>query len=105
MASLTPSLSAVHGQSTTENVSLPTKVVMKHIRCVQLEKDNYYSWEAQFSAMLEGFELMLYVEGKVDLESSPVARQQDKLILSWLLTGISPATLPKVASFRTSVGV
>jgi len=85
-------------------VSLPSKIVMKHSRCVLLEKENYYSWEAQFSAMLCGYELMPYVEGSVEL-STPVARQQDQLILSWLLTGISPTILPQVVSFRTSAGV
>lgn len=53
--------------------SPPTKVVMKHVKCVQLNKGNYYSWEAQFLAMLRGFNLIDYVEGNVDL-TSPMAR-------------------------------
>lgn len=59
----------------------PTKVVMKPIRCALLEKDNYFQWEAQFSAMLRGLNLIQYVEGTVDL-SSPTAHQQDQLILN-----------------------
>lgn len=105
MASLTPSLSTTHGQTMAENVSLQSKVVMKHFRCIQLEKDNYYSRVAQFSAMLERFELMPYVEGNVDLDSSPIAWQHYKLIVSWILTGISPSILPQVVSFRTFAGV
>lgn len=57
----------------------PTKVVMKHVKCVLLEKDNYYSQEAQFSMMLRGFQLMHYVEGDDDL-LSPDFIQQDQLI-------------------------
>lgn len=84
--------------------SHPTKVGMKPIRCVLLEKDNYFPWEAQFSTMLCGLNLIQYVEGAADL-SSPTAHQQDQLILSWILTGIAPSILPQVASFRTAAGV
>lgn len=65
----------------SDATSHPTKVIMKHIRCIQLDKTNYYSWEAQFSVMLCGFDLIDYVEGTPDLSSS-IARQQDQLILS-----------------------
>lgn len=51
--------------------SRSTKVVIKHVKCVHLNKHNYYLWEAQISAMLHGFELIEYVEGRMDL-SSPV---------------------------------
>lgn len=34
------------------------RVVTKHVKCVQLDKDKYFSWETKFSAMLRGFELM-----------------------------------------------
>lgn len=82
MTSTTPSVSAALGHSAADViVSPPSKVITKHIRCVLLEKNNYYSWEVQFSAMLRGFELMPYVEGMVDLSTSQV-RQQDQLILS-----------------------
>lgn len=74
MSSSALSFSIVIGPSMT-NVAAPlSKVVMKHVRCIQLEKDNYYKWEAQFSTMLWGFDLMDYVEGSVDL-TSPIARQ------------------------------
>lgn len=68
------------GRSVT-NASPPSKVVMKHFKCVQLEKGNYYSWEAQFSSILRGLGLIDYVEGNVDLQSL-IANQQDQLILS-----------------------
>lgn len=79
------------------------KLVTKPIRCVLLEKSNYFSWEAQFSAMLRGYQLMDYVLGKVDL-STPARIQQDQLILSWILTGVSTSILPQIASHRTTSG-
>lgn len=84
--------------------SPPTKVIMKHVHCIQLEKDNYYSWEVQFSTMLRGFELFGYIDGSVEL-NTPLAGQQDQHMLSWILTGISPMILPQVVAFRTSAGV
>lgn len=87
------------------DASPPTmNVVMKHIKCVQLDRDNYYSWEAQFLTMLHGFELMHYVEGNVDLTSS-VACLQNHLILRWMLTDISSLILPQVASYRMSTEI
>jgi len=88
---------------TSESVPV-TNVITKHVKCIQLDKDNYFSWEAQFSAMLRGFELMRYVEGNVDL-STPAARQQDQLILSWILTGVSMSILPQVVSYKTSAAI
>lgn len=43
-----PIISVVEPSPTTVEVKAstqPTKVVMKHVKCVLLEKDNYYSWE------------------------------------------------------------
>lgn len=80
------------------------KIVMKPMKYVQLDKRNYYSWEAQFSAMLRGFQLFDYVLGKVEL-SSPSSIQQDQLILRWKLTGISTTILPQVALRKTSAEV
>lgn len=77
-----------------------TKLVTKPVRCVLLEMSNYFSWEAQFSAMLRGFQLMEYVLGEVEL-STPARIQQDQLILSWILTGVSTSILPQIASYRT----
>lgn len=54
--------------------------------------------------MLQGFGLIDYVEGRMDL-SSPGAHQQDQLILSWILTGISLDILPQVVAYRTSTAV
>lgn len=51
--------------------------------------------------MLHGFQLMGYVLGEVEL-STPTAIQQDQLILSWILTGISTAIIPQVAAYKTS---
>lgn len=70
MSSSAPSISVALGQSMSETSSPSSKAVMKHVDCVQLEKDNYYSWEVQFSAMLHDFDLIGYVEGSVELTSS-----------------------------------
>lgn len=103
MSSPVPSSSVKVASIMSELTVSPSKVIMKHIHCVQLEKTNYYYWEAQFSAMLRGFDLMHYAEGMVDL-SSPLACQQDQLNLSWILTRILTSIFPQVASFRTSAG-
>jgi len=80
--------------SDEESSSAPSKIVMmKHLKCVTLDGDNYFSWKAQFSALLRGYRLMHYVEGKVVITEGPFAEQQDQLILSWLLTSISPSLL------------
>lgn len=46
--------------------------MMKSIKSVTLEKDNNFSWKAQFSTMLCGYQLMEYVEGLVDLSQSSI---------------------------------
>lgn len=92
--SFVPKVSTVSGPNVTNlEASSSTMVVMKNNKCVILEKNNYFSWEAQFSAMLHGFKVMKYVKRTIDL-SSATAMQQDQLILSWILTRISSSILP-----------
>lgn len=68
MSSTEPCISADHGPKLTDvEASTQLKVIMKHVKCVQLDKDNYYSWETQFSMILHGFQLMYYVKGDIDL--------------------------------------
>lgn len=43
------------------------KVMIKNVKCVILDKDNYYFWEVRFSINLRGFQLIKYVDGSVDL--------------------------------------
>jgi len=61
------------------SLSVP-KVVTNHVKCIQLDKDNYFSCKAKFSAMLKGFELMDYFDGGVDLSTLSTC-QQTKLYL------------------------
>lgn len=42
-----PCISTKIGSKVTDvEASPPMKVEMKHVKCVQLNKGNYYSWEA-----------------------------------------------------------
>lgn len=99
--------SFINNLVTTSSASDPAKVVMKNTKCVVLQKDNNFSWNAKFLAMFRGLWVMEYVEGTVELSSLTVV-QHDQLIiltLSWLLMGISPSIQLQVASYQTSVYV
>lgn len=78
---------------------------MKHLKCVTLDSDNYFSWKAQFSALLRGYTLFGYVNGNIAIEEGSPAEQQDQLILSWVFSSISPSLLPQVAVLSTSAKV
>lgn len=60
---------------------------LKHLKCVTIEKDNYFSWRAQFSTLFRRYKLLNYVKGKVPSNRT-----------SWILTAILPSILPQVAS-------
>lgn len=83
---------------------LTKKIVMKLIECVFFKKNNYFSWEAQLSAVLCSFHLSYYglcqKEGWSD-QSYPTTNQQDQLILSWILIRILMTILSQVVSYRT----
>lgn len=81
------------------------KMVMKQLKYITLNDDNLFSWKAQFFAMLKDYRSMPYIEGKVKIVEGFAEEQHDQLILSWLLTSISPSILPQVASLTTSTEV
>lgn len=75
---------------------------MKQLKCVILDGENYFSWQAQFSALLRGYRLLEYVEGKIPLPEGSPAEQQDQIILSWILTAVSSPILSQIAALTTS---
>lgn len=68
--------------------SLAKVVVIKPLKCVTLEEDKYFIWQAQFSSRLR--------EREVPLPKGSLAEKQDQIILSWMLTAISPTILLQV---------
>lgn len=78
---------------------------MKQLKCVILDDDNYFSYKAQFTALLCVFKIVDYIEGKVAIGKGTTAEQWDQLILSWIFAAISPSILPQLASLTTSTGV
>lgn len=80
-----------------ENVVVPTKpviteakkvVMIKHLQTEILDRSVYQVWRAQFVTMLRGHGLMEYIEGDMTLDGKP-EKQQDQLILRWMLSSIS----------------
>lgn len=100
-----PGSIALSGKKVLALDSLTKVIMMKNMKCVMLEKHNYFRWKAKFSALLWGYRLMDYVEEKVDLSSDSTSEQQDQLTLSWILTSVSPSLLPHFMVLSTSVEV
>lgn len=76
-----------------------TVVQVKNIKCVSLDCTNYYTWRAQFLAMLRGNELQEYINRKIYLSSSSIHFRQDQLILSLMFSTISATVLLQIPSF------
>ncbi|KAF8378637.1 hypothetical protein HHK36_029986 [Tetracentron sinense] len=80
----------------------------------RLTPTNFPSWHAQFESLLLGYNLYGYVDGTHTCPPQPTTTdaaattayqlwfRQDKLILSAILTSISPAVIPLIATSKTS---
>jgi len=56
-------------------------IIIKNLKTVSLDRNNYFAWRIRFAAYLAWNELDHYLSGKAAL-NSPVAIRQDKLILA-----------------------
>jgi len=62
----------------------PAKVVMvKNLKTVALDRNNYFAWRIQFTTNMKGNDLYGYLSEDVVL-NSPAAKKQDQLILGWI---------------------
>lgn len=53
------------------SVPIVKKIVqIKNVKTVTLDRHNYFSWCTQFLTMLHDYELVDYIEGKIDLATS-----------------------------------
>lgn len=57
-------------------------IIMKQSKCVMLDEDSFFSWRAQFSALLRGYHLLDYVEDKVEITPGSAKERQTKLFLA-----------------------
>ncbi|KAF5450223.1 hypothetical protein F2P56_030590 [Juglans regia] len=80
----------------------------------RLTPTNFPSWHAQFESLLLGYNLYGYVAGSYTCPPQPTTTdaaastayqlwfRQDKLILSAILTSVSPTVIPLIATSKTS---
>lgn len=79
-------------------------IKIKVVATVKLDGSNLFSWKAHTTAHLRGYYLLNYIESPVDKKDALVV-QQDQLLLGWLLSSMSPAVLPQVEAFTSSIEV
>lgn len=80
------------------------KLVMKPLKCVMLDGDNYFSWRAQFPVYSKDTSYSNMWKGRWFILWT-LAEQKDQLILSWILMAVSPSILPQVAALTMSAEV
>ena len=80
----------------------------------RLTPTNFPSWHAQFESLLLGYNLFGYVNGTHTCPPLPTSTdaaattshhlwfRQDKLVLSAILTSVSPTVIPLIATSQTS---
>ena len=100
--------------ATSSSNSFPIAINATHQITARLTPTNFPSWHAQFESLLLGYNLFGYVNGTHTCPPLPTSTdaatttahhlwfRQDKLILSAILTSVSPAMIPLIATSQTS---
>ncbi|RVX07490.1 Retrovirus-related Pol polyprotein from transposon RE1 [Vitis vinifera] len=100
--------------ATSSSDSFPIAINATQQITARLTPTNFPSWHAQFESLLLGYNLFGYVDGTHTCPPLPTSTdavattahhlwfRQDKLILSAILTSVSPAVIPLIATSQTS---
>ncbi|RVX19312.1 Retrovirus-related Pol polyprotein from transposon RE1 [Vitis vinifera] len=100
--------------ATSSSDSFPIAINATQQITARLTPTNFPSWHAQFESLLLGYNLFGYVNGTHTCPPLPTSTdaatttahhlwfRQDKLILSAILTSVSPAMIPLIATSQTS---
>ncbi|WJZ89621.1 hypothetical protein VitviT2T_008827 [Vitis vinifera] len=100
--------------ATSSSDSFPIAINATQQITARLTPTNFPSWHAQFESLLLGYNLFGYVDGTHTCPPLPMSTNaaattahhlwfhQDKLILSAILTSVSLAVIPLIATSQTS---
>lgn len=88
-------------ESAKDEARLEEIVIIRHLKTVTLDRQNYFAWRMQFATVLRGNELEDYLTREIELNTS-VRLKQDRLILGWIMMCIAPDILPELIGCKTA---